>query len=98
VDLTVRPIFLAQGSGQEPTDRVRLPAGGFREFLQSANAHTRRSVEDSSDSVSQLMLTGALPLLSDLVYGRLEGSGEAERCFRREAERHTGMNPNTPGA
>jgi hypothetical protein len=27
-----------------------------------------------------------------------EDSGEAERCFRREAERHSGMNPNTLGA
>ena len=25
-------------------------------------------------------------------------SGEAERFFRREAERHSGMNPNTLGA
>jgi hypothetical protein len=28
----------------------------------------------------------------------VEDSGEAERCFRREAERHSGMNPNTIGA
>jgi hypothetical protein len=28
----------------------------------------------------------------------IEDSGEAERCFRREAERHSGMNPNTLGA
>ena len=27
-----------------------------------------------------------------------EDSGEAERCFRRETERHSGMNPNTIGA
>jgi hypothetical protein len=27
--------------------------------------------------------------------GRSEDSGEAERWFRREAERHSGMNPNT---
>jgi predicted phosphodiesterase len=27
-----------------------------------------------------------------------EDSGEAERCFRREAERHSGMNPNALGA
>ncbi len=27
-----------------------------------------------------------------------EDSGEAERCFRREAERHSRMNPNTSGA
>ena len=26
---TVSPHLLAQGAGQEPTDRVRLPAGGF---------------------------------------------------------------------
>ena len=25
-------------------------------------------------------------------------SGEAERIFRRESERHSGMNPNTIGA
>jgi hypothetical protein len=25
-------------------------------------------------------------------------SGEAERLFRKEAERHSGMNPNTLGA
>jgi hypothetical protein len=29
---------------------------------------------------------------------RIEDSGEAERCFRREAERHSRMNPNTLGA
>jgi hypothetical protein len=27
-----------------------------------------------------------------------EDSDEAERSFRREAERHSGMNPNTIGA
>ena len=27
-----------------------------------------------------------------------EDSGEAERVFRRESERHSGMNPNTIGA
>jgi len=27
-----------------------------------------------------------------------EDSGEGERWFRREAERHSGMNPNTIGA
>jgi hypothetical protein len=29
---------------------------------------------------------------------KTEDSGEAERCFRRKAERHSGMNPNTFGA
>ena len=27
-----------------------------------------------------------------------EDSGETELCFRREAERHSGMNPNALGA
>src|SRR5579859_5964089 len=38
--------ILAQGAGQEPTDRVRLPAGGFREFLQSGAAGALHQVED----------------------------------------------------
>jgi FPC/CPF motif-containing protein YcgG len=32
------------------------------------------------------------------VLGWLGDSGEAERYFRREAERHSGMIPNTIGA
>ena len=37
------------------------------------------------------------PLLAHL-QGEIEDSGGAERRFRREAERHSGMNPNTNGA
>src|ERR1019366_313934 len=29
-----QPHLLAQGAGQEPTDGVSLPAGGFHKFLQ----------------------------------------------------------------
>src|SRR4029077_6162817 len=37
--------LLAQRTGQEPTDRVRLPAGGFREFLQGGAAGVLQQVE-----------------------------------------------------
>src|ERR1035437_8619101 len=38
--------LLAQGAGQEPTDRVRLPAGGFHEFLPGGAAGAFQQVED----------------------------------------------------
>ena len=38
--------LLPQGAGQEPTDRVRLPAGGFHEFLQGGAAGVLQQVED----------------------------------------------------
>ncbi len=39
------PHLLPQGAGQEPTDRVRLPAGGFHEFLQGGAAEVLQQVE-----------------------------------------------------
>src|SRR5271157_320492 len=41
-----QPHLLAQGAGQEPTDRVRLPAGGFHEFLQGGAAGALQQIED----------------------------------------------------
>ena len=41
-----QPHLLAQGAGQEPADRVRLPAGGFPEFLQGGAAGAFQQVED----------------------------------------------------
>src|SRR5260370_16238171 len=39
------PHLLPQGAGQEPTNRVRLPAGGFHEFLQGGAAGVLQQVE-----------------------------------------------------
>src|ERR1039457_7174436 len=39
------PHLLAQDAGQEPADRVRLPAGGFPEFLQGGAARALQQVE-----------------------------------------------------
>src|ERR1039457_7603440 len=41
-----QPHLLAQGTGQEPSDRVRLPAGGFHDFLQAGSAGAFQQVED----------------------------------------------------
>src|ERR1039457_3679145 len=41
-----QPHLLAQGTGQEPADRVRLPAGGFPEFLRGGAARALQQVED----------------------------------------------------
>src|ERR1039458_7230052 len=41
-----QPHLLAQGAGQEPSDRVRLPSGGFPEFLARGAARAFQQVED----------------------------------------------------
>src|ERR1039457_4301945 len=41
-----QPHLLAQGDGQEPADRVRLPVGGFHEFLQGGAAGALQQVKD----------------------------------------------------
>src|ERR1039457_5373922 len=40
------PHLLAQDAGQEPADRVRLPAGGFHEFLPRGASRAFQQVED----------------------------------------------------
>ena len=42
--------------------------------------------------------TGAKVHMFIVVYRCGGDSGEAERSFRKESERHSGMNPNTIGA
>src|ERR1017187_10227530 len=41
-----QPHLLAQDAGQEPADRVRLPAGGFHKFLPGGAARALQQVED----------------------------------------------------
>src|ERR1039458_1987454 len=59
-----QPHLLAQDTGQEPADRVRLPAGGFPEFLPCSAAGAPQQVED---------LGGVAPLAGAacLLLGRL---------------------------
>jgi len=58
-------------------------------MLGSMDAVKRKDPEGTGPRVWTLLSVVALAL---------EDSSEAERCFRREAERHSGMNPNTLGA
>src|ERR1035437_1266158 len=58
--------LLAQGAGHKPTDRVRLPAGGFHEFLPGGAAGAPQQVENLGDLAA---LSGAGCLLGQL--GRL---------------------------
>src|ERR1035441_9129465 len=64
-----QPHLLAQGARQEPTDRVRLPAGGFHEFLQGGAAGAFQQVENLGGFAA---LAGASCLLGRL--GRLRAS------------------------
>src|ERR1017187_2499018 len=41
-----QPHLLAQDAGQEPSDRMRLPAGGFHEFLPGGASGAFQQVED----------------------------------------------------
>src|ERR1035438_4753474 len=58
------PHLLAQDAGQEPADRVRLPSGGFAEFLQGGAAGAFQKVEDLGGF-------GALAGAGGLLLGRL---------------------------
>src|ERR1035441_7134560 len=69
-----KPRLLAQGAGQEPADRVRLPAGGFHEFLQGGAAGALQQVEDLGGLAA---LAGAGCLLWRL--GRLRAFGSLLR-------------------
>ena len=59
-------------------------------------------VRESAAPFGQPLFLGINSLDATLTYGvtdRVSGdSGEAERLFRKEAERHSGMIPNTIGA
>src|ERR1035437_2554626 len=57
-----QPHLLAQGAGHKPADRVRLPAGGFHEFLQGGAAGALQQAED---------LGGLAALASAGLLGRL---------------------------
>src|ERR1019366_6805803 len=70
-----QPHLLAQGAGQEPADRVRLPVGGFHEFLQGGAARKPQQFEDFGGLAA---LAGAGCLL-----GRLGALGAFVGLLRR---------------
>jgi Patatin-like phospholipase len=75
----------------EPTDLFRilsLDGGGAKGFYTLGILNEIEA------------MIGRQPLCErfDLIFGTSGYSGEAERLFRRESERHSGMIPNTIGA
>src|ERR1039458_2604668 len=72
------PHLLAQGAGQEPTDGVSLPAGGFHKFLQGGAAGALQQAEDLGGLAA---LAGA----GCLLLGRLG----RPRAFGSRSEEHT---------
>ena len=62
-----------------------------------SNRRGRKTANDAGVEPSGVNRLSTHPELQARSYVS-EDSGEAERCFRKEAERHSGINPNAIGA
>ena len=65
-------------------------------FLAASTPHPLPFTIEASEDVSA-RFPGA-PQLQSFAWAECGDSGEAERSFRKESERHSGMIPNTFGA